>query len=726
MGSAILGSKAANRLVGICLAVVIFTIMLPCGGFAAQQAAAGSAASSEADATAAKVQQLLELLADPRVQKSLEERVKSASKSAEETAEASISSYWSARLTAIREHVAALLITVPDLPNQFERATELVSADLGTGGRIRAFLLVIGFLALGASIEWLFRKAIAGLSGRLERLPMETVNDRLYAVAARLAMAVGRLVAFALGSIGAFLALDWSPLLRDIVLGYLIAILVIRAAMIVGRLMLSPGAERFRIIPSSEAAARFWFVRVTLFLGWFAFGYVWLEQTQTLGFSLEGRQLLAYTLGLGLLAIALEAVWRRPATAVAGAEPKGDSRRFSETTRNILLSVVVMLLWVLWVLRAMPSFWLLLIIVTLPLANAVLDRAIENLLRPPGSPQTSTASHNVVAVALERGLRAFLIIGGTAVLAWGWGIDLVHLTSQDTLLARLVHGALSAVIILLIADVVWHTASAAIDSKLTEAGDLGQPNTDEVRRRARVRTLLPIFRNILFVVVIAVAVMMALAAMGVEIGPLIAGASVVGVAIGFGAQSFVRDVIAGMFYLVDDAFRVGEYIQSSNYKGTVEGFSIRSIKLRHHRGPVYTVPFGLLGAVQNQSRDWVIDKMTIGVTYDSDVERARKLIKQIGQQLAQDPEFAPLIIEPLKMQGIEQFGDYAVQIRTKMMTVPGEQFVIRRKALAMIKKAFDENGIKFAFPTVQVAGERDQVEVAAAQHGLSLTKPEAA
>jgi moderate conductance mechanosensitive channel len=138
------------------------------------------------------------------------------------------------------------------------------------------------------------------------------------------------------------------------------------------------------------------------------------------------------------------------------------------------------------------------------------------------------------------------------------------------------------------------------------------------------------------------------------------------------------------------------------------------------------VPFGLLGAVQNQSRDWVIDKMTIGVTYDSDVERARKLIKQTGQQLAQDPEYAPLIIEPLKMQGIEQFGDFAVQIRTKMMTVPGEQFVIRRKALAMIKKAFDENGIKFAFPTVQIAGEREPVEVAAAQHGLSLTKPAAA
>jgi len=227
----------------------------------------------------------------------------------------------------------------------------LVSLDLGPDGRIRAFLLVIGFLALGTSVEWLFRKATAGLSGRLERAPAETVNDRLYAVVARLAMAVGRLVAFALGSIGAFLALDWSPLLREIVSGYLIAILAIRAVMIVARLMLSPAAERFRIIPSSEAAARFWFIRMTAFVGWFAFGYVWLELTQTLGFSLEGRQLLAYALGLGLLAIALEAVWRRLAPEVARAEVEGVNRGLGQTTRNTFLSVAV-LLWVLWVLRA--------------------------------------------------------------------------------------------------------------------------------------------------------------------------------------------------------------------------------------------------------------------------------------------------------------------------------------------------------------------------------------
>jgi small-conductance mechanosensitive channel len=133
-----------------------------------------------------------------------------------------------------------------------------------------------------------------------------------------------------------------------------------------------------------------------------------------------------------------------------------------------------------------------------------------------------------------------------------------------------------------------------------------------------------------------------------------------------------------------------------------------------------------LGAVQNQSRDWVIDKMTVGVTYDSDLEKARKLIKQVGLELAQDPEFAPLILEPLKMQGVEQFGDFAVHIRMKMMTLPGEQFVIRRKAYAMIKRVFEANGIKFAFPTVQVAGEGEPVTAAIAQQGLELARPQAA
>jgi small-conductance mechanosensitive channel len=218
---------------------------------------------------------------------------------------------------------------------------------------------------------------------------------------------------------------------------------------------------------------------------------------------------------------------------------------------------------------------------------------------------------------------------------------------------------------------------------------------------------------------------MSLDAMGIQIGPLLAGAGVVGIAIGFGAQTLVRDIISGIFYLLDDAFRVGEYIQASNYKGTVESFSLRSVKLRHHRGPITTVPFGQLGAVQNQSRDWVIDKMTIGVTYDTDLDKVRKLIKEIGRELAQDEEVAPVILEPLKMQGVEQMGEFAIQIRLKMMTKPGEQFVVRRKAYALIKRAFEANGIKFAVPLVQVAGGSAAENAAAAEKAMAALRPPA-
>jgi small-conductance mechanosensitive channel len=392
---------------------------------------------------------------------------------------------------------------------------------------------------------------------------------------------------------------------------------------------------------------------------------------------------------------------------------------------NALLTVGLVLLWGLRTAGAMPAFWLLAVVIVWPLADRMTRRAVEHLLRPPGTTEVAGLP-TLTAVFLERGLRAGLIIGALALLAWGWGVDLESMAARETMMTRMAHGALSAVAIALIADFVWHVAKAAIDIKLAETVDPGLPNTPEARRRSRIRTLLPIFRNILFVLVIAVAALMVLAAMGVEIGPLIAGLSVLGVAIGFGAQSFVRDIIAGMFYLLDDAFRVGEYIQSGNYKGTVEGFSIRSVRLRHQRGAVYTVPFSLLGAVQNQSRDWVIDKLTVGITYDSDIEKARKLIKQIGLELAEEPEFKPVILEPLKMQGVDAFGDYAVQIRMKMMTLPGENFVVRRQALARIKKAFDANGVKFAFPTVQLAGEGDAPAAAIAREALELTRPQAA
>ncbi len=702
-------------------------------GLATAQAAAAASvpgfvdkpAKTKAEAAPpSEIQALLNLLADPKVQAWLTEHHKAdasaaaAAKPVVESPEQIVSS----RVDAVRSHISGMVAVMPQMSAEFRHAAGVFQAKLGNRRPGRIFGLVAAFAALGFGAEGLFLLATKRVRRHLETHPVETVGDRVRLAAERGAFALGLVVAYAIGSIGAFLAVHWPSLLRQVVLGYLIVFLAVRIADVLGRFLLAPKNERFRVIPMDSQAARFWYLRMKLVVGWVVLGLVTKEVLGALEISPAARDIVGYAFGLGALAILLEAIWRRPEEdAEMTVEPISESRHLSRLKLNALLTAGLILLWTLRVAGTMPAFWFLLVAMIWPVADRLSRRGVAHILRPPGTTE-AVGAPTLTTVFLERGIKAALIIVALAVLAWGWGVSLESLTARETMMDRFTRGALSAVAIALIADFIWHIAKAAIDIKLAHAGEPGPATTDEARRQARLRTLLPIFRNVLFVVVVVVATMMALSSLGVEIGPLIAGLSVVGVAIGFGAQTFVRDIIAGMFYLLDDAFRIGEYIQSGNYKGTVEGFSIRSVKLRHQRGPIYTVPFGLLGAVENMSRDWVIDKLTVGITYDSDIDKARKLIKQIGLDLAQTPEYAPLILEPLKMQGVDAFGDYAVQIRMKMMTLPGENFVIRRQALAMIKKAFDANGIKFAYPTVQLAGEGDASAAAIAQQALTLTR----
>jgi moderate conductance mechanosensitive channel len=714
-----IGRPVLGALRGILIATIL---LLVSGG---EQALAQAPPTVSKNDIPAKVQQMLHLLDDPDVREWLAQRraARVAPSSVPvATPEVTPSRYAAGRIMAIQQHLMALGSAVPTLPEQFERIRTILMLELERRGLFSLLLLIAGFAALGFGVEWLYNRAGAGMERWVLTLPLATVGERLRAVAVRLAYGTGSVIAFAIGSVGAFLAFDWPPLLREIVLGYLLALLTVRLTLVAGRFLLAPSGERFRILPIATPTAWFWYRRLGLLIGWLAFGWVTVGLLATLGMSTEARRLVAYLLGLGLLAIGLESVWRQP-TAQPAPEIAGAQRPNRRVTRW-LLSAYFMLLWLLWVVGAMPAFWLAVVAVGVPGVVEAMQRAINHVLRPPGA--SGETLPGVAATSLARGLRALLIIGAALLLAWAWEIDLVALTARDTLATRLLRGALNATVILLVADVAWHVLKALIDRKLSEAQGSGHPDTEEARRRARLRTLLPILRNVLFIVLVVMALLMALSALGIEIGPLIAGAGVVGVAVGFGAQTIVKDVISGMFYLLDDAFRVGEYIQSGSYKGTVESFSLRSVKLRHHRGPLYTVPFGELGAVQNMSRDWVIDKLTISLTYDTDLDKVKKLIKEIGKELAQDPELAPHIIETLKMQGVEQFGEFAIQIRMKMMTQPGEQFVIRRRAYALIKKAFEANGVQIALPTVQVAGGGDAA-AAVAQQGLqSIRKTTAA
>jgi small-conductance mechanosensitive channel len=691
---------------------------------------AGAPVASPADQPA-KIQELLDLLANPQVQDWI--KAQQATEAAAPTEPAATlgntKGLLSSHLGAIREHVAALVAIVPQMPAEFARAGDSLAGELQDRGLLGVLALLAVFLGLGLGAEWLFVRATGRLRSWILGLSAETIEQRLMAMLARLVYGAALVSIFGLASVGAFLIFDWPPLLREILLEYLLAFVELRLALVVSRFLLAPGgtalvkdADRFRILPMSRAAARFWHRRLNILVGWFAFGYATINLLNELGFDLEARRLVAYILGLGLLAIGFEMVWRHPAASPADGVSPSPHRHVVAW----LVSGYFLLLWLLWVASAVLLMWLLVVLVAVPWAISGTQKAIAHILQPPGSAEAAAAVPSILAVALQRGLRAALIIAGALFLAHAWHIDLVALTSRDTAFTRILRGSLSTVVIVLLADFGWQIARAAIDRKIVEAPTSGDQQSEEWRRQARLKTLLPIFRNLLFIVLLVMVGLMALAALGVNIGPLIAGASVVGVAIGFGAQTLVRDIISGMFYLLDDAFRIGEYIQSGDFKGTVESFSLRSVKLRHHRGPIYTVPFGVLGAIQNMSRDWVIDKLAVGVTYDTDLNKVKKIMKQIGKELQEDPEFGPKIMETLKMQGVEQFGDYAIQIRMKMMTKPGEQFAIRRRAYAMIKQAFDANGVEFAFPTVQVAGGGATPTAVASAAQQAFARPAAA
>ena len=664
---------------------------------------------------------LANLLRDPAIQSWLQAQAEGAPAGAPQASTsgeaATVHQMMAGRVDAMRAFLRQLTAAVPTLPDELARAWTTLAAERQEHSGPRVVVLLAVFAALGFGVEWLFWWATSGFRERMIAIRLETTHDRLRAVGLRAAYGLGVLLAFAIGSIGAFLLFQWPPLLRQIVLAYLLVFLVVRLVLVLGRILLAPGAERFRVIPMATPSARFWFLWSTVLVGWFLFVKVTLDLLAVLGVSRPAGYLVALACGVVLVGLTLYVVWRHPARE--SGEPASREHRLGAW----LLSLYVVVVWLLLFTGSATPFYVGVVLLLLPIALRCVHLAVAHVLRPEGS-TAADAVPSLTAVTVERGLRATLLIGGAYLIAWLLGLDLAAMTMRDTLATRLMRGAINAVVILLLADFAWHLARAWIDCRLAEASAGGTAEAGELRRRARLRTLLPILKNALLVVLIVMAVLMALSALGVEVGPLIAGAGVVGVAIGFGAQTLVKDIISGMFYLLDDAFRIGEYIISGSYKGTVESFSLRSIKLRHHRGYLYTVPFGELGAVQNMSRDWVIDKLSVGVTYDTDIDKVKRVIKEISKEIMADPELAPNIIEPLKMQGVEQFGDFAIQIRMKMMTKPGEQFVIRRRAYGMIKKAFSANGIDFAFPTVTVAGGGEP-SAAVAQAGLELVQPPA-
>jgi len=677
------------------------------------------------------VERLLDLLARPDVQKWLADQRQAGDESAATDAETPdrgpVVDMFDRALAKVHAQTEKLTEATRAFPGAFKGLLGSVGDKFARLSPWKSLVVIALVTAVALFAQSLFRLAVDRLHDWTLTARVGSLRDRLTILATRLLLWLGDMVALTGGALLTIMALNIPAYARPVLLGYTLAILAILALWRLCTVVFALDArdplirQRLTIVPFSDDDALFWRRWGTMLAGFFLVGWTTVLLSGRYGMPPSERMLLAYILGTVLMVLALAVIWLRYRHRTAAGSPDEATSRL---VRLILSFLAVILVWLLWLSGLTVTFWLVMVAIALYIAIRISDRTVDQLMRSPIEGEQLAPGDRLLAACLGRFMRVVLILLAIAFLARIWSVDLIAATSGATPMSRLAMGIFKAIFIILAADLLWQAFRTFIDIKLEEA-EQREPHKDD-SRVARLRTLLPIIRNVLLAALVIVAGLMSLASLGLDVAPLIAGAGVLGVAIGFGAQTVVKDIIAGMFYLFDDAFRVGEYIQSGSHKGTVEGFSLRSIRLRHQRGPIYTVPFGSLGAIENLSRDWVIDKNVINVTYDTDLDKVRKVIKKIDQELKEDPVFAPHIIETLKMQGVQSFGEYAIQIRIKLTTRPGEQFAIRRKAFAMIKKAFDENGIQFARPVVQVAGGSGDPKVAAAQAmlGNRLDEPE--
>ncbi|WP_170921020.1 mechanosensitive ion channel family protein [Enhydrobacter aerosaccus] len=242
------------------------------------------------------------------------------------------------------------------------------------------------------------------------------------------------------------------------------------------------------------------------------------------------------------------------------------------------------------------------------------------------------------------------------------------------------------------------------DNPLPAAGFDAQAEEDQPASASRLRTIMPVLRMTAGITILVLATLLVMSELGINITPLIAGASVLGLAVSFGSQSLVRDIVSGVFFLAEDSFRVGEYIDATKVKGTVEGFSIRSIRLRHQNGQLHIVPFGQLTHITNFSRDWTTVKFNLAFALETDVELLRKTVKKIGLDMMNEPAFAKELLQPLKMQGIVDIKDASLIVRFKFTARPNNPSLIQRTAIRRLFESLPKLGIAFAKPPYAMMG----------------------
>ena len=500
------------------------------------------------------------------------------------------------------------------------------------------------------------------------------------------------------------------PLTRLAIIAIVQIYVAVRLILAVTALLVSPSSSQMRLVQVSDWAAAFltrWIRRITIVA---LSGYGVAEVGLLFGMYRTAYEALLKLFALVVHICLVVAVLQAREPVARRIHSRHNSRgawaitlnRISEIWHLVAIFYIVAL-WLVWAIELRNGYVRLIrffivtagVMIIARLFAVVVLGGFDRLRVGPGM----AARHPGMEARLNayyplvRSLLMIVIGILTAVtLAESWGFGIIGWFQYTGLGSRSVSAVLLIGVTMLLAVLTWEGANAGIEMHLTKLGQQAQ-----LARAGRLRTLLPMLRTVLLVTILLVVALMSLSELGVNIAPLLAGAGVVGIAVGFGSQKLVQDLITGLFLLLENAMQVGDVVTLGGLSGTVEALSIRTIRLRALDGSIHIIPFSAVTTVTNQTRDYGYAVLDISVGLNEEPGRIIEVLKTIAAEMRADAKWQSILLDSLDIMGIEKFVDTAWVLRARIKTQPSSRWAVGRELNRRIKDRFDELAIESPF-----------------------------
>jgi small-conductance mechanosensitive channel len=570
---------------------------------------------------------------------------------------------------------------------------------------------VLAALLCGWIVEWIALRLLARPRRTLET---RAVGHGWTRVPYTLLHALVELVPLLVFAFTAFTALGMLQPSRTaslVAVALINANLIARVITLLARTVLAPNVPGLRLVPFGDENANYLFIWIRRLANISIYGYFFAEAAFLIGLPSAGHAFLLKLLGVivSLLLIVLVLQNRtsvRDAIRGAGDVQPGLLRRRFADLWHVLAVLYVLLVCFIWLVRpdggvefvATGTGLTVLIALAAWAASVILRRLVALIFRltddvrrrfPTLELRANQYLHivNVVIVVVVYGFAALAISH-----VWGFR-SLEWLTTPFG--QRVGGGIASIAVTIAIALVTWEAANALLDRYLSRALGGG---VNELRRAARVRTLMPLLQKVLFGVLAVFVAMILLAEIGINIAPLLAGAGVVGIAVGFGAQALMKDLFSGISIILEDSIAVGDIVGIGDKGGVVEWMSLRVMRLRDFDGTVHTIPFGEVQTISNRTKDFAFAVFRIRVVRGTDIAKAQDVIRAIGSEMRADPELGPMIIEDIELHGVDAFDESSMVLLARFKVLPARQWTIMRQFNVRLKSAFEREGIALALP----------------------------